>query len=238
MHKPLIGITAMHVAGSQLISHCTKTEYIDAIRQAGGQAVLIPSGDDASGCEGIMTVLDGLLLPGGADVSPLLYGEQPIKEVTFSRISDDRFEAALINAAIAQHKPILGICRGMQMLNVALGGTLYQDIHVQNAATLCHRQDPSIRAEGTHSVTLVEGTHLKSIINSTTTLVNSYHHQAVKELGNGLRVSAAADDGVVEAFESADGMVMGVQWHPEGMTIQMQFAEMFRDFVQRCSKPA
>lgn len=234
MRKPLIGMTAMHIAGNQLLSHCTKTEYIDAVRQAGGEVMLIPSGDDASGCGQIMSVLDGLLLPGGADVSPLLYGEQPIKEVTFSRISDDRFEAALIKAALEQQKPIFGICRGMQMLNVALGGTLYQDIHAQNAAALCHRQDPSIRAEGTHSVTIVQGTHLERIINAATAIVNSYHHQAVKALGAGMTVSAVADDGVIEAFESADGMMIGVQWHPEGMTIQAHFAELFRQFVQRC----
>lgn len=236
MDKPLIGMTAMHIPGKQLISHCTKTAYIDAVRRAGGEVILVPSGIDNSGCDRIMARLDGLLLPGGADVSPLFYGEQPIKEVTLTRLSDDQFEAAMIQAAIEQKKPILGICRGMQILNAALGGSLYQDIHVQNAASLCHRQDIAIREEGTHTIAITRGSNLERIIKSPTTLVNSYHHQAVKRLGDGLIITAVADDGVVEAYESSDGALMGVQWHPEGMTRESHSAELFRHFVQCCFK--
>jgi len=236
VNKPLIGITAIHVVGNQLISHCTKTAYIEAVRQAGGEVLMIPTDIDNSTCQQIMTRLDGLLLPGGKDVSPLFYGEQPIKEVTFTRLTDDLFEAALIKAAIEQKKSIFGICRGMQMLNAALGGTLYQDIHVQNAASLCHCQDMDIREEGTHSIKISHGTRLEMIINSSTTLVNSYHHQAVKKLGDNLVISAVADDGVVEAIESPDGSLMGVQWHPEGMMRQSHFAGLFHHFVQSCTK--
>lgn len=236
MGKPLIGMTAMHISGKQLMSHCTKTAYIDAVRTAGGEVILIPSGIDNSGCDRIMARLDGLLLPGGTDVSPLFYGEQPIKEVTLTRLSDDQFEAAMIQAAIEQKKPILGICRGMQILNAALGGSLYQDIHVQNAACLSHRQDSAIREEGTHTITITQGSNLERIMKSTTALVNSYHHQAVKRAGKGLNITAVADDGIIEACESSDGTLIGVQWHPEGMMRELHATELFRYFVQCCLK--
>lgn len=234
MNKPLIGMTAMYHRENQLVSHCTKTAYIDAVRLAGGEVVLIPAVGDPSGCSRIMESLDGLLLPGGADVSPHMYGEEPIRQVTFSRMADDRFEAALIEAARVQGKPVFGICRGLQVLNIVLGGTLYQDLHGQNAAELCHCQDTAIWEEGTHSISVKEDTVLSGILGAPKLLVNSYHHQAVKDLAQELVVSATSADGIVEAAETPDGMVIGVQWHPERMTDQERFLNLFRHFVNRC----
>ena len=234
MKKPLIGVTARYSNENGLASHYAKTAYIEGVRMAGADVLLIPASEDPSACDRIMKSLDGLLLTGGADVSPQLYGEEPIRQVKFSRIADDRFESALIQAAREQGKPILGICRGLQILNVALGGTLYQDLHAQGAATLCHLQDEAIWEEGTHSVSVLEGTVLSGILQSSKVLVNSYHHQAVKDLASGLIVSARSSDGVVEAAETANGMVLGVQWHPERMTAQEPFMRLFRHFVEKC----
>ena len=158
--------------------------------------------------------LDGLLVPGGIDVSPLLYGQDPIQAVTFTQEAQDRFELALIREAVAQGKPILAVCRGAQLVNVALGGTLYQDIHEQAGATICHRQDSRIPSECTHTISTVPGTLFERLMNGQTA-VNSFHHQAVRDLAPGLVAAAWSADGILEAFESPTRPILGVQFHPE-----------------------
>lgn len=164
-----------------------------------------------------VTDLDGLLLHGGADVCPRSYGEEPLKEEWEGDAIRDAYEIELIKAFIAAEKPVLGICRGAQILNVALGGTLWQDQREQGATERVHRSQ-ELYDHNLHTVDLVEGCGLASLYpGQSSVLVNSVHHQAVRDLGEGLVAEArSSDDGIIEAIRLVDGpWAMGVQWHPE-----------------------
>ena len=161
--------------------------------------------------------LDGVVLQGGSDVAPESYGEPPIGS-WLRGVVRDRYEIALVNACLEQRKPLLGVCRGHQVLNVALGGTLYQDIATQRPDALTHR-DWSIYESNGHDVDLHPGSRLAAIYGASGGRINSIHHQAVKDLGEGLRVEArSSEDGIIEAIwlDAEDTPYMlGVQWHPE-----------------------
>ena len=232
MAKPLIGVTASYLVSEN--SYVQKRDYITQLRKAGAEVLLLPVWREAGGCGRLMELLDGLLVPGGWDVSPLAYGEEPLPQTTCSHREDEVFETALIREAAARGKPVLGICRGLQVMNVALGGTLYQDLLAQKAGSICHRQDASILREPTHTVKIREGSLLCRILGQEVIQVNSYHHQAVKEPAGPLVVCAQAPDGVVEACEGKEGWMLGVQWHPEliaeGYPI---FERLFRALVEQ-----
>lgn len=162
-------------------------------------------------------------------------GEQPHPKVTRTFRKNDIYESATIHAAIQQGKPILAICRGIQILNVSLGGKLYQDIPSQTANEICHYQDSAARGEMTHSISIMQDSNLCNIVGKTEMYVNSYHHQAVREIADGLRVAATAPDGIIEAVESEDGRILGVQWHPESLcAVCEEHAKIFTNFIERC----
>jgi len=233
--KPLIGITAYNYQDNT--SFVTKSTYINAILLSGGTPILIPYTSDLSECRNVIEKLDGLLLPGGIDISPRLYGEEPLKEAGMSIHNIDLYEIELIHVAKTMNKPILAICRGIQILNVALGGTLYQDIHAQNATTICHSQNISIRDEMTHSVSIISDSVLYSLFGQNKIYVNSYHHQAVKDLAETLLPSAYSSDHILEACESEDGRIIGVQWHPESLiSADENSKKLFRYFVELCQE--
>lgn len=214
--KPVIGINTL--AGMGEAVHRINTAYIRAVEAAGAVPILLPAVGTAEDAEKMAERIDGLLLPGGPDVSPLAYGEEPIPEIGATNRENDQFEMELLRAVNSQGKPALGICRGLQSINACFGGTLWQDLAAQAKAGICHAQNGAIRGERTHSVILEEGTLLKSIIGSGEILANSYHHQAVKETAPGFKVSARARDGVIEGIESdgaGGGQILAVQWHPE-----------------------
>lgn len=207
-------------------------DYVDAIRQVGGMPVILPIGDSDVAADYIEMV-DGLLLAGGQGVTPILYGTEPLREVTDTDIYRDRFEIALVKAAISAHKPILGICRGSQVINVALGGTLYQDIYSQMGATEKHNQLPTSWEIPTQHVTTMSDSWLDRLLGHRF-LVNTFHHQAIHELGEGLTAVAESDDHVIEAIESTDGSVVGVQFHPERMfRTTPEFNAIFDDLIKR-----
>jgi len=231
--KPLIGITAYNYLDNA--SFVTKSTYINAILLSGGTPILIPYTSDLSECKNIIEKLDGLLLPGGLDISPRLYGEEPLREAGMSIHKIDLYEIELIHEAKKLDKPILAICRGIQILNVALGGTLYQDIDAQKVATICHNQSISIRDEMTHSVSLLSDRVLYQLYQQDIIYVNSYHHQAVKDLAKTLLPAAYSLDHILEACESEDGRIIGVQWHPETLlSIDENSKKLFRYFVELC----
>lgn len=199
--------------------------YTEAVIKGGGVPLLVPY------CEPIFTDkmlegFDALILMGGNDVSPILYGEENRKAIDFDE-SLDRFHMSLITEARKIGIPILGICRGFQLLNVAFGGTLYQDIESEKDSTINHTQldRPCSIA---HQVQLVEGSNLYRILKEKNIGVNSLHHQGIKDLGFGLNAVAYAPDGLIEAFEGED--VFGVQWHPEAMSGRM--TEIFSGFIK------
>lgn len=212
--KTKIGITCYQNTLDGQSYYTVGEKYIQAILDQGAMPVVIPANEDGSSISSYVELVDGLLIPGGEDVSPLQYGEEPHPSVVLTKQVKDSFETELILQMHRQGKPILGICRGMQIINVAFGGTLIQDIPSEPGEHIGHKQAMGIRSEATHTVKIEENSVLYPILGKQAR-VNSYHHQAVKRLASGFRAAARAQDGIIEAMESDDGRVFAVQWHPE-----------------------
>lgn len=238
MKKPLIGITAYSYVrpdSGWLYDGCYHGNS-RAIERAGGLPVLIPSGLDAATLRGIYDRMDAILLPGGGDVNPRRYtnGEQ---HPTVSYIDDNRDTTELLMArwAVEEDRPVFGICRGIQVMNVALGGTLIQDIPSAVHTELKHSvPNGAPRSTIMHEVTVREGTRLAEIIGTAPVPVNSLHHQAIEQPAPIVTIAAHATDGVPEALEIPDKhFVMAVQWHPEDMLdVDARMQQLFDAFVQ------
>jgi len=229
MRKPVIGITASYSDTGRI---SMSPAYVDAIRENGGIGCLLSRPTDPAALAALAEDLDGLLFAGGDDVDPARYGEtisHPSVSITPAR---DAFELALFAAFIKTGKPILGICRGVQLLNVALGGSLHQ--HIDG-----HRQSPTPGSQPTQTVAVQAGTRLSALAGGADVLpVNSFHHQAVKVPGSGAVVSAYAEDGTIEAIEVPEHpFLIGVQWHPELFWRTCPaMKQLFSSFVAACGK--
>lgn len=213
--------------------------YIGAIQRAGGIPVLIAASVSSEDAKSIAGTVDGLLLTGGGDVAPDIYGGAVCPQLMFVDNSRDAIELALTKEFYAIDKPLLGICRGAQVMNIALGGTLFTDIPTQFKTNISHQnQGPNTartRREIVHSVTIAPGTILSEIIGRDETEVNSFHHQAIKKLAEGLVETAHAPDGILEGIEDpSKRFFVGVQWHPEWLTAQEQTQALFSAFVSVC----
>lgn len=206
-----------------------------SVIQAGGIPIVLPHLVEEEVIAELSSRIDGLLISGGADVDPLLYGEEPLPQLGSVMPDRDRTEIAFIRQALAMDMPVFGICRGAQIVNVAAGGSLYQDVYSQHKGALLHSQRAP-RDHLSHYVTAEADSMLHSMIKSDRFLVNSFHHQAVKRLAPGFRCTAVASDGIVEAYESeSHRFVLGVQWHPENLTRKDAIAQrLFRSFVDAC----
>lgn len=210
-------------------------DYLEAVERAGALPLMIPITADAAEQAAAIDAVDGLLLTGGADVDPASYGEQT--QPFCGRIVPERdaCEIVLCRLALAQDKPVLAVCRGHQIFNVALGGTLYQDIAAQYGTELTHPVNDR-PAEPVHEVRTEEGSTLRRITGMATLRVNSRHHQAVKDLGKGLAVNARATDGLIEGIElPGKRFAVGVQWHPESLaSCRPEAQAIFSAFVAAC----
>ncbi len=229
--RPLIGITCSLGFGESA-SYRLHPSYVNAISHTGGAAVILPHTDE-QGIRELIGTLDGIVLSGGDDIDPAYYHEQP--HVALGQIdpSRDRFELELAKTAIRIGVPILGTCRGMQVLYVAMGGRLIQDIPSQVKDAIKHKQEAPKSHPG-HKVTVEIDSKLAGMIGSGEVGVNSFHHQAVKEpVIDRFTVSARSADGVIEAIEfPEDQFVLGVQWHPEAMfSTSPTMIEVFAAFV-------
>ena len=213
--RPIIGITGNYNTGK-----CTLLEgYYRSVLEAGGTPLIIPPFDDTDAMVSLLDRVDALILSGGGDINPLYLGEEPSRELGGINPARDWHELMLVRLAANRQIPILGICRGMQVMMASLGGQLYQDIYKEASATLKHSQDTD-RHVCTHTVRLAQGSRLAQIFETITLPVNSFHHQAVKEAAPGFAVSALSPDGIIEAVESTQHKSMiGVQWHPECMIL-------------------
>ena len=216
-----------------------EAEYLDALLRAGGQPVIVPTAaPTASGADlaALLQMADGLLVIGGEDVAAEVSGADSSVVVGTVDADRDRREIELVHAALAANKPVLGICRGLQLLNVALGGTLYGDIAGQYAE---HPQVPSDMTEALayrHDVVLDPDSRLAGIYDVTTKSVNSMHHQSIDRLGDGLTVTGRASDGVIEAAELPSARwCVGVQWHPEMLADDPLESSLFAAFVKECA---
>jgi putative glutamine amidotransferase len=213
---PLIGVTMSYTAGAETPRAHLNAAYVRAVQDAGGVPIPLPPSLDDRAREILAGHLDALLLTGGGDVDPARYGEAAHPSVMEVSGERDALEIALVRDAIARARPILAICRGIQVLNVALGGSLHQDIPADLDTTIKHLQKEP-RHEPTHAVAVAGGCRLAMLLGARDVQVNSLHHQAVKRVAPGLRPVAWAPDGVIEGLESPDpaAFVVGVQWHPE-----------------------
>ena len=225
-HKPRIGVTPT----SRL------DDYLESVKQAGGDPVVLSNHDDPSA---VLARVDGILLTGGLDVDPSLYGEapHPTTEIASDR---DAFEVPLAREAVKRDVPLFAICRGVQVLNVAEGGTLVQDIPSALETDLNHAVNQP-KTDHTHAIAVAPGTKLAAALGDAapneTCSVNSRHHQAVGAVAPDFVVSATSPDGIVEAIERpASTFVVGVQWHPENFWRTGEFAGLFRDFVAASAK--
>lgn len=237
--RPLIGITADVLFETTPVINEKHADFVPhdavkAILAIGGTPVSLPYLPTDHVAD-LLAPLDGLLFTGGPDIDPTLYGEDPIPALGLTYRPRDLFEIELAQQAVARHIPILGICRGMQLINVALGGTAYQDLPTQYPGQhlIAHHQSAPGNLP-THSVT-VDSSALQTTVGPHP-MVNSRHHQAIKDLAANVRVVARANDGVIEGIESPDALIQGVQWHPENMWLQVpQQRALFQAFVNRIS---
>lgn len=243
--RPRIGVTAsVRLERSGVRRVFVNEPYLLAIQAAGGVPLPIAPGHDAEALRRLYELLDGLLLTGGEDVAPERYGERvehpDVVQVVPER---DAAEFQLLDWALADRLPLLAICRGVQVLNVKLGGSLYQDLARDRAGALPHNQaGVAPRQEPTHPVTVLPGSFLADVVEAGQLLVNSLHHQAIKALAPSLFPVAYAPDGVIEAVEANDpdppAFFLGVQWHPEELAGHDPAARrLFDAFVAACQKP-
>jgi putative glutamine amidotransferase len=239
---PLIGVTTSEVRRKETIKPTPQgdpvqtelalgLDYVRAVEAAGGLPVVLPALDPAR-VEPLLENLAGLCLSGGPDLEPASYGGARHPELGPTEPQVDRFELAAARHALQSGMPLLAVCRGAQALNVACGGTLLQHLPEAVGNRVEHRQSaPALRV--THSVSIEPDSLLSRIVGVRTLRVNSFHHQAVEVLGEGLRVSARSSDGVVEAIESPrNGFALGVQWHAECLAAKPRHAALFEGLVQ------
>lgn len=233
-NKPIIGIVLGYASTAAFSGMKVNSAYISAVEHAGGIPLLIPTLHDMGDMARFLSVVDGVLLPGGPDCSPCFYGEEPYRQIGQTCRLNDSFEIAFMRAAAAMGKPVLGICRGMQMINVAFGGTLYQDIASQTDTQICHHQGDTRRNEVTHSVEIQADSLLASILQQTQIDVNTFHHQCVKAVAEGFCPVGYAKDGIIEAIESNDEQIIAVQWHPEELESSMpEHARLFVHLIRK-----
>ena len=211
-------------------------DYLDSLALAGAMPVVLPMVFDPADLQAQLSFLDGVMFSGGVDMDPLAYGEEPEPGLGDVYPAMDRHQIPLARMARAAGLPLLGICRGMQVLNVACGGTLHQDLDRLDQPLLQHWQKGQRRGLS-HTVELAGGTRLRALFGRDSLGTNSFHHQAVKDLAPGLTISARAKDGVVEALEAPEGFLLGVQWHPEGlMATSPDMLRLFQALAQACTR--
>ena len=237
--RPLIGIPCyalIRVETGRPI-YAGNRAYVHAVESAGGVPILIPMINDLNILTALLTRLDGLLLPGGIDLHPSHYGEEVHPLTEEADLEHDEFEITLASWAFQEDIPVLGVCRGMQLINIALGGSLYQDIDDQYPDSIGHTHRNLPRTHLAHRISVDPGSRMEKILGTREVWVNSLHHQAIKEPGKGVRVTGRASDGIPELLEvTGYRFVMAAQCHPEEIySIEPAFARLFSAFVQASS---
>ena len=237
--RPIIGITGNRTPLQNDPNYAPfDTTYIPhafatSVKAAGGIPIIIPLIKDEDLSE-VLSIIDGLVLTGGQDINPMLYQEEPVLQLGPLSPERDEHEMVLIEQALKAKKPILGICRGMQLLNVVLGGSLYQDLSLCQGIEVQHVQKSEVEWV-THSIKVAEESILSQFMKSGD-YVNTLHHQAIKDLGQGLKATAWSSDNLIEAVEAVDvhQSLIGVQWHPECTYHNNQASRnLFKNLVDR-----
>lgn len=231
--KKIIGITTSEYKDGERLLQATNEDYIDAIIRAGGIPILLPVCDEEGFEEEQLKCIDGLLITGGIDVNPLVYHENCRFEQGESSIRRDLYEIRLIKACAKLHKPILGICRGLQVINVAFGGSLHQDNSLASEYVQQHVQKEK-RDYPIHTIRIKKETFLSPIFGDKA-YVNSFHHQSIKKMAECFHVVARSEDSIIEAIQHHYLDIYAVQFHPEGMRLKDEkMQQIFTDFVNKC----
>ncbi|UJF16667.1 gamma-glutamyl-gamma-aminobutyrate hydrolase family protein [Jeotgalibaca sp. MA1X17-3] len=242
MINPIIGIS-----GNQLLQTVSTFEgnsvaytpqnFVEGLQEAGASPLILPVGNEEN-AKNYVHLIDGLLLTGGHDVDPARYHTEPHRNLQATFPQRDSFDLALIDAAIKKGIPILGVCRGMQILNVYFGGTLYQDLESEYGDNLIQHVQKTVFNFPIHKIQVEKNSYLSTILGEEA-FVNSFHHQAVKVVGDGLHIVAKTSDGIIEALESSnpDMDILALQWHPETMLHDSKTGRIFfEDLVKRSKK--
>ena len=236
--KPIIGITtnqSKNALGQPTI--ILMQSYVNAVMQAGGVPVLIPSLVAEDGWDALYARLDGILFSGGGDIGLEYSPGDPHPRIDDVDVARDSIELKMVQAAASDGKPFLGICRGCQVMNVAMGGTLYTHIADQLHNSLDHSYPGNMRTVLVHEIKIEEGTRIAEIFGEPIIRVNSLHHQGLKDIPSSIRVAGHAPDGLVEAIELPEHPFgLAVQWHPEWLTEQEHTRNLFRNFVHAAGK--
>ena len=239
---PIIGITGMRIPDEEAMLETDQTEIhnIESIEKSGGIPITLPvlQTFNREIIKRQVELIDGLLIQGGLDVTPSLYHEEQKEETGMTNLQTDNFIIEVIKQAFERKIPILGICRGIQILNVAFGGTLYQDLKYAGTSSDLHRQNDSEIYK--HTINVTKDTFLSKMFpNNDTLYVNSYHHQAIKDLANNFIIDAKSNDGIIEAihYNSSNQWIFGVQFHPEiTMSYNNDFMPLFSEFINQTRK--
>lgn len=232
--RPVIGIlTCGYMEKRQFVTDA----YVRSIRISGGLPLLIPAQPPETDVAPYLFLCDGFLLPGGGDITPLLQDEDPVNGIGVTNLMLDVYQIRFAEEALATGKPVLGICRGMQVMNAACGGTLFQDISLQPGSPLLHMQTSESRSDASHKVIVDEGSLLYSVTGSSL-YTNSFHHQTIRQPGKRMIPTAHALDDTIEAIEmEGHPFAVGVQWHPEAMFFSsLRMRNLFSFFIKTCEK--
>lgn len=231
--KLTIGVTVQYVMDGGNCYYKLHDHNINAIAENGAIPIMLPLTRDKETIEEYLGMVDGIYLTGGHDIWPLLYGSDPIKQFGIFYPERDEFEISLCRRAAELDMPILGVCRGHEIMNVAAGGTLYQDIYCEREKTNGHSPKGISGSYPYHRVSIKRDTMLYDIFKVDELAVNSFHHQAISSLASGFQVGASAKDGIIEAIESTEAtFAIGLQWHPEDMYESLpQFSLIYKALI-------
>ncbi len=232
--KPVIGVIPSLQLLDARYSYTMRPNNAEAISDQGGLPLMLPYAEDSGALQQMLSLVDGIYFTGGCDILPAYFGEEPIKTLGGLCPPRDAFEIALYRLAAAADMPMFGVCRGMQIMNVAAGGSIYQDLYSQVPEAGSHSQKDLSGQYAFHTIRLAAGSRMAEILGADTVPVNSFHHESVKEAAPGYVVSAVAPDGIIEGMESRSlTYSLAVQWHPEYMyTASPLFGKLYRSFVE------
>ncbi|UCE66988.1 MAG: gamma-glutamyl-gamma-aminobutyrate hydrolase family protein [Candidatus Zixiibacteriota bacterium] len=239
--KPKIGITLSATVHSKKWRWPSrhgfdylKRDYHQAVINAGGIPILLANTSEISIINDYVESIDGLLVSGGEDLHPKYFGRKPHKSITLSAPERDEFEIKIIKRALNKDIPVFGICRGFQVMNIALGGTIFQDLSCAPFGTIKHA-DPKEAGDVYHRIKIEKSTLLYEIIGARSIEVNSSHHQIIDKIGKKLKVTAYSSDGVIEGFEGPDfKFLLAVQWHPEMIPKRFHSKRLFKVLIETC----
>lgn len=235
--KPVIGLSCSYEKDEHNHRIFLNHSYLNAIRHFGGIPVVLPSEGNADELEYLVSQCDGILLTGGMDIEPELYGEEKWNDTVATTPDRDRSESLIFRLAEERDLPILGICRGIQMMNVYFGGTLYQDIPTQAPSEVNHSMKPPYQRIG-HNCVITPTSPLHTLTGRDVIGVNSFHHQSIKDIAPGFAVMGRCEDGIIEAiWNPHKKFIWGVQWHPEQIwEIEDSSAQLFIAFIDACKE--